>query len=136
MAEKREVSVSEFLDAGTEGQALLDLVAKTGEKIVTSTGKMMLLSHPGDSENGKYVDVLFAGFDSYRISRITPAQGETESGYSAQTRDGMSAALKKLFNYYAREGTIVAVEKMNSAKKEKEYFRYAQGHFEQAYRQP
>ncbi len=136
MTEKREVLVSEFLEAGTEGRALLDLVAKTGEKIVTSTGKMMLLSHPDDPENGQYVDVLFAGFNSYRVSRIIPAEGVTESGYSAETRDGMGAALKKLFNYYAREGIIVAVAKENLARKKKDYFRYEQGHFEQVYRQP
>ncbi|MEZ0225868.1 MAG: hypothetical protein ACAH83_15040 [Alphaproteobacteria bacterium] len=121
----REVNISEFLAAGEEGKALLELAAKANISFkadVTPTKKFNL-----STGQTREVDVSRVWFgDPYAITVIRSEGGGTsrESGISGQSNDGIPDALRKLFNQLTRGNATVEV---TGSDQQKIRYRYSNG---------
>lgn len=128
---KTDVSVAEYLDADVEGCALLGLVSRVGEGLVTYTTKMRLLSVTNNPENGHLVDVHNVTFDNaYNISLLLTNFEEKHTGFIAQAREGVGQALKNLFAYYTQPHGIIMVDP-HKEDADKKYFCYDGREFKQ-----
>ena len=118
----REVNISEFLAAGEEGKALLDLVAKANISFQTDVVPTRCFNRATNETTMVNVShVWFAPPSSINVIRDEGGGVLRESGVQGTSKENVSDALKNLFNSVTRGGATIEV---TAPDQRRSYYKY------------